>query len=66
MTSWMNSPGHRQNMLNPIYTTIAIGAVMTSDGTLWGTANFYRGNLTNPGALYSSGAEFLAAFGTLS
>jgi len=25
VTDWMNSPGHRQNIMNPSYTQIGIG-----------------------------------------
>jgi uncharacterized protein YkwD len=28
MTMWMNSPGHRANILNPNYTHVGIGAVL--------------------------------------
>lgn len=36
MGSWMNSPGHRQNILNPSYTEIGIGVAKGgSYGTYW-------------------------------
>lgn len=36
MNSWMNSPGHRQNILNPSYTEIGIGVAKGgSYGTYW-------------------------------
>ncbi len=59
MKMWMDSSGHRTNMLNGNYTTIAIGLVK-KNGVTWATANFYAGSLRNPGTLYSSGASWLA------
>jgi len=36
MTSWMNSPGHKANILNANYQSIGIGLATRSDGTkLW-------------------------------
>lgn len=36
MTAWMNSPGHRANILNPNYTTIGVGYVSGgSYGSYW-------------------------------
>lgn len=32
MQAWMNSPGHRANILNPNYTHIGIGAFVSADG----------------------------------
>lgn len=34
VTSWMNSEGHRTNMLNPTYTQIGIGYVFYANDTL--------------------------------
>jgi uncharacterized protein YkwD len=31
---WMNSPGHRANILYPSYTHVGVGVVKSSDGTL--------------------------------
>ncbi|WP_238935448.1 CAP domain-containing protein [Saccharopolyspora spinosa] len=40
MRAWMNSPGHRANLLNPEFTTIGVGAYFgRSDGPSW-TQNF--------------------------
>ena len=41
---WMNSPGHRTNMLNPTYTHIGVGYIFSSGSTYGGyyTANFAR------------------------
>lgn len=42
MNSWMNSPGHRSNILNPNYTTIGVGfAKGGAYGTYW-TQQFIR------------------------
>jgi uncharacterized protein YkwD len=40
MVMWMNSPGHRANILNPAYTHIGIGAVKTSAGRWYGVQDF--------------------------
>jgi uncharacterized protein YkwD len=40
MTMWMNSPGHRANILNPIYTNIGVGATKTSAGAWYGVQDF--------------------------
>jgi uncharacterized protein YkwD len=40
MTMWMNSPGHRANILNPGYTAIGIGAVTDSSGRWYGVQDF--------------------------
>ncbi len=58
MRMWMDSPGHRKNMLNPDYTVIAVGLVK-KNGLTWATANFYAGALSNAGPLHTSGAAWL-------
>ncbi len=40
MTMWMNSPGHKANILNASYTGIGIGAVETSSGRWYGVQDF--------------------------
>jgi len=35
MVTWMNSEGHRQNILNPDYTTIGIGCVVIDGRYYW-------------------------------
>ena len=40
MQAWMLSPGHRANILNPKYTEIGVGVVMTGDGQPYGTQVF--------------------------
>jgi uncharacterized YkwD family protein len=42
MTAWMNSPGHRANILNPSYTVIGVGAAKTSSGTLYWVQEFIK------------------------
>ncbi len=50
---WMQSTGHRENMLNPAYDTIGIGVYCAANGTMWATQNFGRHN--SLGAAPSSG-----------
>jgi len=38
--AWMNSAGHRANILATGYNTAAIGVVCGSDGRVWATTNF--------------------------
>jgi uncharacterized protein YkwD len=40
MAMWMNSPGHRANILNPRFNRIGVGAVRTTSGRWWGTQDF--------------------------
>ncbi len=40
MNSWMNSAGHRANILSEAYTTIGIGVAKTASGTLYWTQEF--------------------------
>jgi uncharacterized protein YkwD len=40
MTMWMNSPGHRANILNPAFTRIGVGAVRTTSGRWWAAQDF--------------------------
>jgi uncharacterized protein YkwD len=42
MRSWMNSPGHRANILNASYTRIGVGAYRTADGTVFWCQQFQR------------------------
>ncbi|ADU27707.1 CAP domain-containing protein [Ethanoligenens harbinense] len=42
MDAWMNSPGHRANILNSSYTQIGVGAVQNSNGTIYWTQEFIR------------------------
>ena len=38
--SWMNSPGHRANILNASYTKIGVSAYRTSNGTVYWCQQF--------------------------
>jgi uncharacterized protein YkwD len=40
MNAWMNSPGHRDNILNPNFTQIGIGIAVDGSGTLYWTQVF--------------------------
>ena len=42
MTAWMNSSGHRKNILNSSYTEIGIAAVKNSGGTIYWTQVFVK------------------------
>lgn len=58
---WMDSPGHRANLLNRNYTTIAIGFTHGgSSGWTFSATNFY-GRPSTPGPTYATGAAWLAA-----
>jgi Cysteine-rich secretory protein family len=40
MKSWMNSPGHRENILNPKLEEIGVGSATSKDGKLFWTQDF--------------------------
>lgn len=42
MSSWMNSPGHRNNILSPSFTQIGVGAAKDSKGNLTWTQMFIK------------------------
>lgn len=42
MKAWMNSPGHRQNILNPAYTDIGVGFASKSNGVTYWVQQFIR------------------------
>lgn len=42
MNSWMNSPGHRANILSPSYTQIGVGLAKTSSGVSYWTQMFIK------------------------
>lgn len=42
MRDWMNSPGHRNNILSPIFTQIGVGAAKSSNGTVYWTQLFIK------------------------
>ena len=51
---WMNSPGHRQNMLQQGYDSVGIGVFCDASGRLWATQNFGRHAGTTAPALTPS------------
>jgi uncharacterized YkwD family protein/spore coat assembly protein SafA len=42
MTAWMNSPGHKANILSPAYTQIGVGVAKNSSGQLYWTQEFIK------------------------
>jgi uncharacterized protein YkwD len=40
VNGWMNSPGHRENILNARYDREGIGIAVSSDGKVYVTQNF--------------------------
>ena len=42
MNSWMNSPGHRSNILNQTYNQIGVGVAKASNGTFYWTQMFIK------------------------
>lgn len=42
MTAWMNSQGHRANILNPQYNEIGVGVAKTQNGTIYWTQEFIK------------------------
>jgi len=42
MNGWMNSPGHKANILNSSYTEIGVGYVTDSNGTTYWVQHFIR------------------------
>ena len=40
MNGWMNSTGHRTNLLNPAYTDVGVGQVPSAGGTIYWTQDF--------------------------
>lgn len=42
LTAWMNSSGHRANILNPGYTRIGVAAYTTPEGTIYWCQQFLR------------------------
>ena len=42
MSDWMNSPGHRSNIMNPTYTEIGVGLAKTSSGVCYWTQQFMK------------------------
>ncbi|HEY2841933.1 MAG TPA: CAP domain-containing protein [Pirellulales bacterium] len=42
VTAWMNSPGHRQNILNSGYRKIGVAAYTSKDGSVYWCQQFLR------------------------
>ncbi|NLM13008.1 MAG: hypothetical protein GX209_04600, partial [Epulopiscium sp.] len=42
MNAWMNSPGHRSNILGTSYTQIGVGLATSKNGTKYWTQMFIR------------------------
>lgn len=42
MTAWMNSPGHRANILSPNYNQIGVGLAKNTNGSPYWTQEFIR------------------------
>lgn len=42
MNDWMNSPGHRSNILNPTYTEIGVGLAKNNSGVCYWTQQFIK------------------------
>ncbi|UOO38725.1 SafA/ExsA family spore coat assembly protein [Oscillospiraceae bacterium CM] len=42
MNAWMNSPGHRANIMSPIYNQIGVGVAKASNGTFYWTQEFIK------------------------
>jgi uncharacterized YkwD family protein/spore coat assembly protein SafA len=42
MNDWMNSPGHRSNILNPTYTQIGVGLAKNKNGVCYWTQMFIK------------------------
>ena len=42
MTAWMNSPGHKSNILSPSYTEIGVGLAKNSKGVCYWTQMFIK------------------------
>ena len=40
MTSWMNSPGHKANILSKDFTEIGVGVAKNESGTIYWTQDF--------------------------
>jgi spore coat assembly protein SafA/uncharacterized protein, YkwD family len=44
MNAWMNSPGHRANILSRTYNQIGVGVAKSSNGTYYWTQEFIKSN----------------------
>lgn len=73
VTAWMNSPGHRANILNPNFTEIGVGVAQGSNGALYWTQIFgtplggstqSSGSQTNSGTTDTTGTTQSTDSGT--
>ena len=48
MTAWMNSSGHRANILNPGYTKVGLSGYLSPDGTPFWCQQFESGAIEEP------------------
>lgn len=53
---WMNSDGHRKNILNPLWTRIGVGSWKTSPGQTWSGGGYALTNVFVGVQLFSGGA----------
>jgi uncharacterized protein YkwD len=51
--AWMNSSGHRSNMLHPGFNSVGIGVYCAPDGSMWATQDF--GHTASSGSVPGSG-----------
>jgi uncharacterized YkwD family protein/spore coat assembly protein SafA len=42
MKAWMNSPGHKANIMSAVYTEIGVGVAKASNGTFYWTQQFIK------------------------
>lgn len=61
VAGWMKSAGHRANILNATYTTIAIGFTQADTGEWTFSATNFYGTPSSPGKTYATGAAWLAS-----
>jgi uncharacterized protein YkwD len=42
MNAWMNSPGHRANILSAVYNEMGVGVAKAANGTFYWTQQFIK------------------------
>jgi uncharacterized YkwD family protein len=42
MSAWMNSPGHRSNIMSPVYTELGVGMAKDKNGNIYWTQLFIK------------------------
>ena len=65
VTAFMNSPGHRGNILDPAFTRIGVGTVVDGDGTLWTTHRFAATESQSPPTSSAGGTDGPTCFGQI-